>query len=101
MAWLTASYLVESGDGSVARENVHFEETREGKVRRIAAIGCDLFIDDLPEVLLHPEFPRSTRPILFYREIAQGMPPNVLAFATWESLSGALETLLSRAVEGR
>jgi hypothetical protein len=46
-------------------EEVHLETTKESKLERIAAEGCDCFIDDLPEILLHPLFPASTRPILF------------------------------------
>lgn len=40
--------------------DVVFEETRAAKVARIAALGCTIFIDDLPEVLLDPAFPAAT-----------------------------------------
>ena len=46
-------------------EAVYFEETRQGKCRRIATLGCHVFIDDLPEVLTDQAFPEATRGVLF------------------------------------
>lgn len=43
----------------------YFEPTLPGKLARIAELHCDIFIDDLPEVLTHPEFPQTTQPVLF------------------------------------
>lgn len=65
LAWLDdAGFFAPEGFG-LRREDVHFEETREAKLARIEAIGCDVFIDDLPEVLLHPAFPKQTVPLWF------------------------------------
>jgi hypothetical protein len=50
---------------AVAPDRVFFEETREAKVRRIAALGCDHFVDDLIEVFEHPLFPQAVDAILF------------------------------------
>jgi hypothetical protein len=36
---------------------VHFTNTREEKIAKIASLGFDIFVDDLPEVLAHPSFP--------------------------------------------
>ena len=47
------------------RENVFFELTREHKIERIAGLRCNLFIDDLPEVLNEPGFPGATERLLF------------------------------------
>jgi hypothetical protein len=51
----------------VAREmgNVKLETSREGKLRTIAQTNCDVFIDDLPEMLCDPVFPPRVRRILF------------------------------------
>jgi hypothetical protein len=43
----------------------HFELTLAAKLARIGALACDVFIDDLPELLAEPAFPAATRPILF------------------------------------
>lgn len=45
--------------------DVLFEATREDKIRRIAALTADVFIDDLVEVLGHPDMPAACRKILF------------------------------------
>ena len=46
-------------------ENVFFEITKEEKIARIRDLGCDVFIDDLPEILAMEKFPTKTRAILF------------------------------------
>ena len=50
---------------SMKRENVFFESTREEKINRIKNIGCKIFIDDLPEVLLDKSFPSNCQKIFF------------------------------------
>lgn len=50
---------------AVELAEVHFEDSREAKLARIAAIGCDHFIDDLPEVLSAPGFPATTQRWLY------------------------------------
>ena len=44
----------------VEAHNVFFCETQEEKVKKIASLNLDWFIDDLLEVLVHPKFPLST-----------------------------------------
>ncbi|MGO9771878.1 MAG: hypothetical protein ACLPSW_20490 [Roseiarcus sp.] len=42
-----------------------FEETKDAKIARIAALELDAFIDDLPEILCMQDFPAQTAAILF------------------------------------
>ncbi len=42
-----------------------FELTLQAKLNRIRQQGCTVFIDDLPEVLKNPLFPKGVRKILF------------------------------------
>jgi hypothetical protein len=56
--WLESTGLVEN-------KAVFFHNTREQKIAAIAALQCNLFLDDLPEVIEDPGFPRSCRAILF------------------------------------
>jgi len=51
--------------GLFADNAVHFLETRDAKIATIAHLECQVFVDDLPEVLEAPGFPARTRPILF------------------------------------
>lgn len=49
----------------VSPGNVFFELTKEEKVARVAALGCQVFIDDLPEILALKGFPAGMRGVLF------------------------------------
>jgi hypothetical protein len=51
--------------GSIAPDHVFFELTKEAKAARVAALRCEVFIDDLPEIFALPDFPRTARPVLF------------------------------------
>ena len=52
--------------GAVGDETcVHFLETRDQKVEMITRLGCEAFLDDLPEVLSAPGFPAAASGILF------------------------------------
>ncbi|HET7670339.1 MAG TPA: HAD family hydrolase [Burkholderiales bacterium] len=42
-----------------------FELTKEEKLERIRACGCEHYIDDLPEILLANGFPQSVQRVLF------------------------------------
>jgi hypothetical protein len=44
---------------------VYFELTKDAKLARINSLGCDVFIDDLPEIIESPAFPETTEGILF------------------------------------
>ena len=53
------------GQDLLAREAIFLEESVEAKVARIAGLGCSHFVDDLPQILEHPGFPRQVRGVLF------------------------------------
>lgn len=63
--FLVAHALVGDGDARIDPARVYFELTKEEKVARAAELGCDMFIDDLPEILSLPGFPKGMRKILF------------------------------------
>jgi len=63
-AWLDR-HLRDGNGLLVDPDDVFFEITKESKLARVAEIGCSLFIDDLPEILLAPLFPARTQPLLF------------------------------------
>jgi len=44
---------------------IFYELTKEEKIARAQALDCDLFIDDLPEILAMEGFPANMRKILF------------------------------------
>ena len=57
--------LVGDGASQIDPAKVFFELTKEDKVARAASLRCDVFIDDLPEILAMPGFPDGMRKILF------------------------------------
>lgn len=63
--WMEARHFFDAAGLGLDRGNVYFEGSRADKVRRIGALGCDLFVDDLAEVLAHDEMPAACRKILF------------------------------------
>jgi hypothetical protein len=63
--WLEMQGFYDPARIGLARDRVYFELTQEAKVNRIAEVGCAIFIDDLPDVLMRPEFPSRAQRILF------------------------------------
>jgi hypothetical protein len=63
--WLTRRGFYDGRRAGLTAERVHFELTREDKLARIGAMGCGLFIDDLPDLLEEPAFPAGVERILF------------------------------------
>lgn len=64
-SWLEAQGFHEPEIGGIERNRVFFETTKEKKIERIRTSGCTHFIDDLPEFLLHPNFPENISRWLF------------------------------------
>jgi hypothetical protein len=64
-AFLTDRGLMGAAPVQIAPENVFFELTKDEKVARAHALDCQVFIDDLPEILGMSGFPDGMRKILF------------------------------------
>jgi hypothetical protein len=63
--FLTDRALMGSGAGQIDPANVFFELTKDDKVARARELGCEVFVDDLPEILAMSGFPEGMRKILF------------------------------------
>jgi hypothetical protein len=57
--------LMGSGETQIAPDRVFFELTKDEKVARTKALSCEVFIDDLPEILTMSGFPVGMRKVLF------------------------------------
>ena len=57
--------LTGEGASQIDPSRVFFELTKEEKVARAAGLRCEIFIDDLPEILTMPGFPDGMLRILF------------------------------------
>jgi hypothetical protein len=65
MQWLQVNGFLGNGQVVSSAPLAYFEVTRSDKLNRIGELGCDCFIDDLPELLSAPDFPRGVRRVLF------------------------------------
>jgi len=81
-AWLHANL----GPDVVPAHRVYFELSKEQKLARIAACGCMIFIDHLPEVLLAPGFPSHVGRWLFDPQSSLGLVSGVKRFEDWNEL---------------
>ena len=81
--------------GLFAEDNatVNFLETRQEKVARIAELGCQAFLDDLPEVLAAPDFPASSTGILFDPSGSTSAPQGQHRISAWKQLPDLLDQL--------
>lgn len=85
------SALKSGAENLIEPDQVFFELTKEDKIRRIAEIGCDYFIDDLPEILLSPAFPSGTTRILFDPEGGQTADGISTKVASWQEITAYFE----------
>lgn len=83
------SHLVTSHKPLLSEQSVFFELTKEAKLDRIADLGCEVFIDDLPEILTAPLFPKTTRPLLFDPDSNHNLP-SIPTFRTWSGIADFL-----------
>lgn len=70
--------------------DVEFHETRAEKIAAIARRGCEVFIDDLPEVFADKAFPTDTSPLLFDPEGNHNAMTGIKIARSW----GEIEELL-------
>jgi hypothetical protein len=65
LAWLAANGLTDSSQSGLPEANVFLEVSLDDKLQRIARQRCDVFIDDLPELLHHQDFPSAVERVCF------------------------------------
>src|ERR1051325_49034 len=66
-------------------DEMHFTNTRAEKIATIRRLGCTMFVDDLEETFLEPDFPANVEKILF---APHGHPslPGVRICRTWSEI---------------
>jgi hypothetical protein len=96
--WLARHGFHDPAGIGLPADRVFFEETKEAKLARIAEVGCTHFIDDLPELLVHPLFPRDVRRILFDPHGEHEAVPGIEAAPSWLHLSSLLAAIPGVAV---
>jgi hypothetical protein len=84
--WLEQNGFYDSETTGLNREQVYFELTKKEKIDRIATVGCNYFIDDLPEFLKEPEFPEGVVRILFDPNNHYPVNNNFLRSISWKEI---------------
>ncbi len=90
--WVTNA-LMDGVANLIEPDHVFFELTKEEKIARIANIGCDYFIDDLPEILLMPGFPKKTKRILFDPEGIHDPDGLCAKLGSWQEIRTFFEAI--------
>jgi hypothetical protein len=91
--WLERRGFFDADRFGLARQDLHFLDTRDEKVAVIARIACDAFVDDLPEVLGHPAFPRLTVPLWFAPGEGMRGETGLTPYRSWSALLSAVEAI--------
>lgn len=63
--WLELYGFYDPSKIGLSPDQIYFELTKQDKLDRIAKVGCNYFVDDLPEFLAEPGFPAGVERILF------------------------------------
>ncbi len=88
LKWMEARGFFAIGGFGLDRSDVHFAATRAEKLVRIAELACDVFVDDLEEVLTDPEFPPGVRRILFSDHATRD--PSYRVCRSWDCVGRAV-----------
>ena len=79
-------YLRVEGRQIIHSQNLYFNETLDLKIQKICEMKLDVFVDDLPQILNHPKFPKGVRKILFNPNLNENFPPDVTHCYDWSSI---------------
>ncbi|MBI2664018.1 hypothetical protein HYX10_01610 [Candidatus Woesearchaeota archaeon] len=90
MDWMERNGFFKADGFAIPRENVFFESTRQGKLRRIAELGCTHFIDDLEETFADAEFPAAVEKMLFDPHNEHSGLNGVRVFGSWDDINSYL-----------
>jgi hypothetical protein len=93
--WLDRHGFFSEESFGLDRNDLHFLESRDEKVAQIAAVGCQAFIDDLPEVLLHAAFPARTKPIWLAGNRSANAGGKLTAYSDWAGIRAEFEQLIT------
>lgn len=87
--WIKES-LIDAAGPLVEEHRVFFRETKAEKIDQISAQGCNVYVDDLPEILLADNFPDQTRRILFDPDNHHADEQRLEIVQDWKSFKGLL-----------
>ena len=89
LQWLKDNRVYGTGiRGAV--EGVFFESTRSDKVSRINQLCCNIIIDDLADVLLHPDLSKEIMKILYDSRANNFSNPDYITATGWDQVCGII-----------
>ena len=90
MRWMSDQGFFGPTGYGLSEDMIFFESTRSDKVRRIEAIGCTHFVDDLIEVFEEPDFPVTTKRYLYVGSGGPAPKGDFETFSHWRELTREL-----------
>jgi len=83
LQWMFKNRFFEKDGLGFSQEDVYFETTRLGKIKRVTELNCTHFIDDLEETFLERSFPGSVEKILFAPHDQTIQESRMKSFPSW------------------
>ncbi len=87
LKWMYNRRFFDASYFDICEDDVYFADTRKEKIKQISNLGCDYFIDDLPELFIEDSFPKSIHKILFCNNGAEIDNLNVDITSDWQGIS--------------
>lgn len=87
--WIAKKLVVE-GKALIGSENIYLNETKDKKVSLVESLNCDVFLDDLIEILSHDAFPPTAQKLWFspnQTHDASQIPSDVQIIEDWTELA--------------
>lgn len=84
--WLKARGVFHKYSQAINPEQIYFETEKLAKLKRIATLGCDFFVDDLPEILADQHFPNNVTGILFDPHAHFVATPSFARVGSWQEV---------------
>lgn len=84
--WLSVFLKDEGGQPLIAKSDIYFNETLNQKLEKIELTSCDIFLDDLVEVLTNHDFPISAQRVYFNPNFNEaGINKDIETVNSWQS----------------
>lgn len=84
-----ARQWLDSRELTMLFNELYFCPEKDLKIARISALDLDWFVDDLPSILQHPDFPSATQSLLFDPDNHHQVPLNTAR--SWSEIPKLLE----------
>lgn len=90
-SWVMSTLVAPDGSPYFQLKNIFYELTKEEKISQICQLNCDVFIDDLPEILCMDGFSKNAKRILFDPEHSHSDNNNLYCrISSWAEISKSL-----------